>query len=434
MVGNGKFKFVATGDSMVAKRISVRKETEFLSVIDIIRNADIAFTNCEAIFHKYHSFPMLTLGFATALSAEPAMAKELKWAGFSLASLTNTHTMDFGPYGMFSTMKVLDELGIVHAGVGRCLDVAGEPKYVEIEKGRVGLIASGADTFLERWQRATNDRGGIVARPGVNMLRLDTHYVVDRETLENLRALKTKLGMTEVVKEKNPKAEELVFASGKFKEGTEIGTYRVPKKEDIERDLLSIGDARRAADWVFLSFHSHCAGKGGQEYPDDFICQYARACIDAGADAFLGHGPHILRGIEIYKGKPIFYSMGNFIAQNSSVKRVTPEQYEFFELSEKARPSDYYAARWGIIPPNEPPYAQWWFESAVAEIFYRQREVCEIKLYPITLGYGEPGTAIGCPMMVKGEKAEEIIAHLNDISRPWNTQIDFRNGVGIVRT
>ena len=52
--------------------------------------------------------------------------------------------------------------------------------------------------------------------------------------------------------------------------------------------------------------------------PADFIPIFARAVIDAGADVFVGHGPHVLRGIEIYKGKPIFYSLSNFIFQNET--------------------------------------------------------------------------------------------------------------------
>ena len=42
---------------------------------------------------------------------------------------------------------------------------------------------------------------------------------------------------------------------------------------------------------------------------------FAKAAIDAGADAFLGTGVHVLRGIEIYKGRPIFYGLGEFFRQ-----------------------------------------------------------------------------------------------------------------------
>ena len=124
-----KLTVAATGDSMISKRSSVFREEEFLSAINIIRNADAAFTNCETTFHNYESFPMKTRGFGTLLSAKPFLAEELKWVGFNLVALPNSHMVDdFGPYGMFSTMVTLDSLGITYAGGGRDLDEAGAPK------------------------------------------------------------------------------------------------------------------------------------------------------------------------------------------------------------------------------------------------------------------------------------------------------------------
>lgn len=434
MVNDSELTVAATGDSMISRRISILREEEVLSAIRVIQNADVAFTNCEILFHNYESFPMKTTGFATFMAAEPSMAEELKWAGLNLLSLPNNHTMDFGPYGMFSTMETLDKLKITYAGVGRSLDEAGEPKYLETEKGRVALVASCADVspLLDLWQRATNARGGVMARPGLNMLRLDCHYVVDRNSFENLKGVKRELGLSEPPEQEHLESDELMFAGRKFKEGDEVGFYKVPKRQDVERDLLSIKDARRSADWVFASLHSHSESAKGPEYPDDFICQYARACIDAGADVFLGHGPHILRGVEIYKGKPIFYSLGSLIVQNDTVRRVSSEQYEFFGLDEKARPSDFYEARRGIIPPVKPPYAQWWSESVIATFSFKQGGLKEIRLYPITF-YGESRASLGCPKMAKAEQARRIIEHLGNISAPWATEIEYEKGIGIVK-
>ena len=68
--------------------------------------------------------------------------------------------------------------------------------------------------------------------------------------------------------------------------------------------------------------------------------------IDAGADVFVGHGPHVLRGIEIYKGKPIFYSLANFIFQNETVLRMPEDSYEEYSLGDGAQPADYLDARY----------------------------------------------------------------------------------------
>ena len=61
------------------------------------------------------------------------------------------------------------------------------------------------------------------------------------------------------------------------------------------------------------------SSSAAKEVPAEFIGAFARAMIDAGADLVVGHGPHLLRGLELYKGKPIFYSLGNFIGQNELV-------------------------------------------------------------------------------------------------------------------
>jgi len=434
MASMNELTIAATGDSMISRRISVLKEEEFLSAIKVIQNADVGFTNCEILFHSYESFPMKTTGFATFMAADPSMAEELKWAGFNLLSLPNNHTMDFGHYGMFSTMETLDRLKMTYAGVGRSLDEAGEPKYLETEKGRVALIATCADPspLLDLWQRATKEGRGVMARPGVNMLRLDCHYIVGKDSFENLKDLMRELKMPVSDEQEHHDLNELKFAGLKFKQGDEVGCYRIPKRQDVERDLLSIKDAKKSADWVFVSLHSHSGSAKGQEYPDDFICQYARACIDAGADAFLGHGPHILRGIEIYKGKPIFYGLGHFIVQNNTVRRIAPEQYEYFGLDERARPSDFYEARRGEIPPIKPPYAQWWTESAIAEVSFQQGRLGKIKLYPVIFD-GESHTSAGCPKIAKAGRGRAIIEHLRNISLPWNTKIDYEEGTGIVK-
>ena len=50
-------------------------------------------------------------------------------------------------------------------------------------------------------------------------------------------------------------------------------------------------------------------------FPTSYQVSLARACIDSGADVVWGHHPHVLQGAELYKGKPIFYSMGNLISR-----------------------------------------------------------------------------------------------------------------------
>jgi poly-gamma-glutamate capsule biosynthesis protein CapA/YwtB (metallophosphatase superfamily) len=79
---------------------------------------------------------------------------------------------------------------------------------------------------------------------------------------------------------------------------------------DFDRMGEIVGRARARCDVLVVSFH------GGTELADDandIQKAVAHAAIDAGADLFLGHHPHVLQPVEIYKGKPILYSLGNFL-------------------------------------------------------------------------------------------------------------------------
>ncbi|GIS80846.1 MAG: hypothetical protein CM1200mP14_24120 [Gammaproteobacteria bacterium] len=83
---------------------------------------------------------------------------------------------------------------------------------------------------------------------------------------------------------------------------------------DLGEILYGIRAAKIDSDFVIATIHAHNPGNWSDEAPG-FLEELARSAIDSGADQFVGHGPHQLRGIEIYQGKPIFYSLGNFFFQ-----------------------------------------------------------------------------------------------------------------------
>ncbi len=85
------FRMALTGDSIITRRLSVYEEPEFLKMVELIRGADVAFTNIEMLFHNYEGYPMHQSG-CTYMRAEPGLAAELVWAGFDLGSLANNHT------------------------------------------------------------------------------------------------------------------------------------------------------------------------------------------------------------------------------------------------------------------------------------------------------------------------------------------------------
>ena len=111
--------------------------------------------------------------------------------------------------------------------------------------------------------------------------------------------------------------DTLNFGGRRYVAGPKPGTRTEPNKQDVEEIARVVKSASALADIVIVSLHCHESG-ANRSVPADFIPIFAKAVIDAGADVFVGHGPHVLRGIEIYKGKPIFYSLSNFIFQNET--------------------------------------------------------------------------------------------------------------------
>ena len=166
-----------TGDSLITMKLSVHTEPPFVKMIDLIRGADVAFTNLEMLFHDYEPYPMTQSG-GTYLRADPSIAKELVWAGFDLVARANNHTGDYGAEGMRLTTRYVAEAGLVQAGVGESLREAREARYLDTGKGRVALI-SVASTFPD-FSRAGTSWGDTRARPGLNPLRFTTTNVVTR--------------------------------------------------------------------------------------------------------------------------------------------------------------------------------------------------------------------------------------------------------------
>ena len=96
--------------------------------------------------------------------------------------------------------------------------------------------------------------------------------------------------------------------------------------------------------YVLVGYHGH-QGVGELLAPVEFQREFARACIDGGADAFIGTGPHFLRGIEIYKGKPIFYGLGILVNCGLGMTSLPADAYDRFQLDGEATPADFIEAR-----------------------------------------------------------------------------------------
>ncbi len=414
--------FALTGDSIITRKLSVYREPAFVKLIDLIRGADAAFTNLEMLFHDYEPYAMNESG-GTYMRADPALAGDLVWAGFDLVSRANNHTGDYGVLGMRLTTRHVAKAGLVQAGVGESLTEAREPKYLETAKARVALI-SVASTFPDS-SRAGRTRGDVPPRPGLNPLRFTTTYVLPREPLEALRGVLRELGI------RAPESGDALTAfRSRFVVGEKAETRTAPLQEDLDEIAAAVRNASRLADYTIVAFHTHESG-GPRPVPPQFLVAFCHAMVDAGADMLVGSGPHALRGIEIYKGKAIFYSLGDFIFENDTLLRLPSENYESSRLGPDMGVADFDDRRSANDTRGFPADREIW-ESVVAVPRWQGKALAELKLYPITLGFGQPRTVRGRPLLADGELATKIVGDVIERSKAYGTTVVFENGVGRV--
>ena len=422
------FTMALTGDALITMKLSVHKDPPFLKMIDLIRGADVAFTNLEMLFHDYEPFPATESG-GTYVRADPSIVKELVWAGFDMVARANNHSGDYGVEGARLTTRHVADAGLVQAGWGESLREAREAKYLETEKGRVALVST-SSTFPDQ-SRAGVSWGDTRARPGLNPLRFKTTQVVTREQFDALRgALRAaNLGGTDGREGAGPVNEMTVF-NRRIVVGEKVETRTEPFKEDLDGMANVVRNASRQAEYTIVNSHTHETG-ADRYMPPQFFVTFAHAMIDAGADVVTASGPHVLRGVEIYKGKAILYGLANFVFQNETLLRQPPENYEPFGLTQDSGVGDFNDTRFKNDTTGFPADPYIW-ESVIAMPRFAGDRLIELKLYPISLGFKTPRPQRGWPMLATPELAKKIIDDLVKFSAPFGTRIELRDGVGIV--
>jgi Bacterial capsule synthesis protein PGA_cap len=238
--------------------------------------------------------------------------------------------------------------------------------------------------------------------------------------------------------------ESMVVRYGEGSPTIRTGTHMVTEPEllenDVEENLRQIREARRQADWVIVSLHNQdMMGRSwltAQKRTEitvqpDFVRDFAYRCIDAGADVFAGHGPHILMGIEIYRRKPIFYSLGNFIMQNETLRHVPAYPFERFGLDPRSTPSDFFYHRTAGGTKGHPASPEFW-QSMVAVCRFEQQQLKEIELHPLDTGFGRPRPQRGRPLLADEKLGKRILERVARMSELFGTRIEQRNGRGVI--
>ena len=193
--------------------------------------------------------------------------------------------------------------------------------------------------------------------------------------------------------------------------------------KDIAAMVRWVKEARGLSDIVLVSLHAHEQMPENKELPAEFIGAFARAMIDAGADLVVGHGPHMLRGMELYQGKPIFYSLGNFIGQNELVQKIPADGYDRFRADPDMKPGQVYQVRMKDDQVGFPADRRYW-ESVLPVLTWEGRDLRSIELTPISLGWKEPRHKRGRPRLAGKDEGQSILERFAALSQPFGTTID----------
>lgn len=441
-------RLVLAGDAMPARALKPFGEPQYQALIDLVRGADAAFANLETTVREpSEGTPNLTQG--TPMSTPPALLDELKWMGFGLVSCANNHATDYGDDGLLAMLAHLRRAGLAYAGAGGNLAEARKPVYLDTAAGRVALVA--ATTFYPHWTRAADQRPDALGRPGVNPVDFASTYTVDESTFGALGKASQQLGLTQArtrqramffsaAEAPEDSADALTFLGQRFLRGKAFSIATKAKPADVEANLRWIREAKRQADFVIFSLHNHEYGAAGamtaatnvgMEEPASFVTDVAHAAVEAGADVVAMHGPHLTLGVEVYKGKPVLYSLGNFIFQNDNVPVFPAEAYQRFGLDEKATPTDFLDARTGNETRGFPASAEYW-RGIAATCDFHGGKLARLDLHPLDLGFGTPRAQRGRPMLAQGKVAATVLDRVKRLSQRYGTEIVVEGGVGTI--
>ena len=444
----GNFSIALAGDTMLTRKLSVFDEPEFLALAKVFRDCDAAQVNMESVVRRWdEGTPGITQG--TFMTTAPELLAELKWFGINMLACANNHAFDYGEGGVLATISHLDAAGIPHSGNGRNLAEARMPGYLDTRGGRVAILATTAK--FRPWNRAGAQRPDIRGRPGINPFGFKDTYTVDGEVFAQLKRMSRELGFDQKLARQRKhffseseappeRDEELMLFGERFVRGNGFKIASKGNRADAEDNLRWIREARRQADWVILHFHDHEFGhsqlvsadhQAELHEPSEFARAFAREAIDAGADMFVGHGSHTPLGVEFYKGKPIFHSVGNFIFENETVPLFPSVAYERFDLGNDATPMDFLDARTGNGKKGHVAHSQYW-ENIVTSCHYKGGKLDEVRIHPIDQGFGRPRGQRGRPVLAKDEVAARVIARMDELSKPYGVSVKNKDGIGIV--
>jgi poly-gamma-glutamate synthesis protein (capsule biosynthesis protein) len=347
MPAPAEFRLLLAGQALVKHdlRAELPEQIPGIRALLQVDAPHIVFTNLEtAIQGSFGGANTRNTEFFHATG--PAVVDGLKEFGFNLFATGNNHSWDLGTAGILSTLETLDQRGLVHAGSGRNLGEAAAPAFLNTPAGRVALVAFASG-------KVRTGGAAQAMRPGVNEVRLD--------------------------------AEKRLF------------------EDDVARVIAAIKLAREFAPQVIVYQHDHYWEEDRGLTPD-WKKTFARACLDAGGTVFISHGVPQLHGLEIYRGRPIFYGLGSFIFHTITA------------------PGFYKPEVW---------------QSVLADLVFRDGQLTALRIRPVLLNeMGQTGPRFnatrGAPRAATGADARRVLTEFATLSKGYGTAFHLGDGFATV--
>jgi poly-gamma-glutamate capsule biosynthesis protein CapA/YwtB (metallophosphatase superfamily) len=435
-------RIVAVGDATIASR-NLRERIDS-AVLEFIDDSQVRFANAEfscpapatppAVM--FHPLTGLTGLHITGVSEDWAI-DELTSLGVNLISVANNHAGDFGHQGISDMLNQMERRSLIFAGAGRTLREAREPGFLDLPGGRVALVATMSSSAE---QMLASDPGPRVAgRPGVNPMRYDRSYVLPDVLFEQLKSIDEALGTADSRRMRDGQGlaggfreavEQTTFRFGtvKIARGSAAHVQTILNPHDIEAICRSVREAAMRSDVVLVSMHCHEGPRDqwNSDGPAEFVVEAARRVIDAGASAVLGHGPHRIGGIEFYRERPILYSLGNFIYDFESIRRIPPQILEHQGVEVTALPAEIHRQR--EHDENGQPRGAYadrrYWQSYMAAINIEDGRVT-VNFLPIEMGLRGQVSQRGIPRVPSREECIDIVQNIRKLSEPYSTTITY---------
>jgi poly-gamma-glutamate capsule biosynthesis protein CapA/YwtB (metallophosphatase superfamily) len=420
------FTYAVLGDISLVRPVTQLGLPDFEKVLGVVKNSDFALANQEGTaFHTAtKKFAVNEVG--AMAPSDSSAAWDIKNMGVRMVTVANNHSADYGADGLLENLRLLREAGVPYAGAGNNLREARAATLVSTPKGRVTVVAT-AGTFKLNFA-AADGRGALAERPGISTIRTTVFQQVTPQEMKLLQQLNAMRYPDARAGDSLPK--QLMVLDQVYQLGDKPGLAYRGNDFDSRDIMQAVHKARENSDFTIFTIHAHQSATGEDDpnpVPGDYLVKLFHNVVDAGADVVAGHGNHLLRGIEIYKGKPIFYGLASFVFAGQPAGLNMGGEPRLLSAPGPSGPPSAQSVRAAVAGGT---LTMW--ESIFATTKWEGGKLKEVRIYPIDLNGAGPRPK-GVPAFATGEVAKRILEEVRAASKPFGTNVQIEGEVGIIR-